>query len=63
MFAYGQTGSGKSYSMIGDEFNNGIVPIMTNEIFKKIKNNKNENKEFEVRLSMLEIYNEKVLDL
>ena len=60
MFAYGQTGSGKSYSMIGDEFNNGIVPIMTNEIFQKIKNNKNENKEYEVRLSMLEIYNEKV---
>jgi len=48
LFAYGQTGSGKSYSMIGYGPNRGIVPIICEEIFKKIKDNKDQNKEFEV---------------
>ena len=63
LFAYGQTGSGKSYSMVGYGANKGIVPISCEEIFTRIANNKDESMKFEVEVSMLEIYNEKVQDL
>jgi len=63
LFAYGQTGSGKSYSMVGYGANKGIIPISCDEIFKRIGENKQPDKSFEVQVSMLEIYNEKVQDL
>lgn len=63
LFAYGQTGSGKSYSMVGYGSNKGIVPISCDEIFKRIKENKDPNKSYEVSISMIEIYNEKIQDL
>ena len=63
LFAYGQTGSGKSYSMVGYGANKGIIPISCDEIFKRIGENKDKDKTFEVQVSMLEIYNEKVQDL
>lgn len=63
LFAYGQTGSGKSYSMIGYGPNRGIVPIISEEIFKLIKNQTTKKKWFEVNVSMQEIYNEKIQDL
>ena len=63
LFAYGQTGSGKSYSMVGYGANKGIVPISCEEIFKRIADNKEPSLHYEVEVSMLEIYNEKVQDL
>jgi len=63
LFAYGQTGSGKSYSMVGYGANKGIIPISCDEIFKRIGENNNPDKSYEVQVSMLEIYNEKVQDL
>ena len=63
LFAYGQTGSGKSYSMVGYGANKGIVPISCDEIFKRINQNQEKDKIYEVQVSMLEIYNEKVQDL
>lgn len=63
LFAYGQTGSGKSYSMIGYGPNKGIVPIISEEIFNIVKGQTSAKKWFEVNVSMLEIYNEKVQDL
>ena len=63
LFAYGQTGSGKSYSMVGYGANKGIVPISCEEIFKRISENKEPQIHYEVEVSMLEIYNEKVQDL
>ena len=63
LFAYGQTGSGKSYSMVGYGANKGIVPISCDQIFKRIEMNKEKDKIYEVQVSMLEIYNEKVQDL
>ncbi|XP_045105759.1 kinesin-like protein KIF28P [Portunus trituberculatus] len=62
LFAYGQTGSGKSWSLIGYGSNKGIVPLFCNDLFNGITQN-TEEKEFEVRFSMLEIYNEVVHDL
>ncbi|XP_061187944.1 kinesin-like protein KIF28P [Saccostrea echinata] len=66
LFAYGQTGSGKSYSMVGYGNNKGIVPIFCEELFKGVEGKKQtagENEEYQVTLSMLEIYNEQVRDL
>lgn len=64
LFAYGQTGSGKSFSMVGYGVNIGIVPIVANEMFKRVEASK-DNKEvnYQVQLTMLEIYNECVRDL
>ena len=63
LFAYGQTGSGKSYSMVGYGANKGIVPISCDEIFNRINQNVQPDKKYEIQVSMLEIYNEKVQDL
>jgi len=63
LFAYGQTGSGKSHSMIGYGTNRGIVPMATDEIFKRISANTDKDKTYEVMAMMCEIYNEKVQDL
>ena len=60
IMAYGQTGSGKSYSMIGYGANKGIVPISCNEIFERMSKNDNPNLTYEVQVSMLEIYNERI---
>lgn len=60
LFAYGQTGSGKSYSMVGYGEDRGIIPVASEEIFKRIDNNDDESTTFKVEASMLEIYMEKV---
>ena len=66
VFAYGQTGSGKTHTMQGTDIENielqGIVPRMVRTVFNKI-NNMSENIEFTVKVSMCEIYMEKIRDL
>jgi hypothetical protein len=50
--------------MVGYKPNKGIVPIICEEIFKRINENiHNVREEYEVSVSMLEIYNEKIQDL
>jgi kinesin family protein 13 len=49
--------------MVGYGANKGIVPISCNEIFRRIKETTTGEKTYEVCVSMLEIYNEKVQDL
>ncbi|KHJ80126.1 kinesin motor domain protein [Oesophagostomum dentatum] len=63
LFAYGQTGSGKSYSIVGFKNNKGIVPILCEELFKKIEEKKEKGGQYEVFISMFEIYCEKIRDL
>ncbi|XP_059504836.1 kinesin-like protein KIF28 [Stegostoma tigrinum] len=63
LLAYGQTGSGKSYTMIGYGPNRGIIPMTCDELFKTIHQNQEPNKQYQIYFSMLEIYNEKVVDL
>jgi pSer/pThr/pTyr-binding forkhead associated (FHA) protein len=63
LFAYGQTGSGKSYSMVGYGKNKGIIPIVCEEIFKRIESVNSKSLQCEVSASMLEIYNEQIQDL
>ncbi|QQP52763.1 Uncharacterized protein FKW44_005010, partial [Caligus rogercresseyi] len=62
-FAYGQTGSGKSWSIIGYGANKGIVPIFCERLFEGIKKQEGSGTSFEVKFSMLEIYNEVTRDL
>lgn len=49
--------------MIGYGGNKGVIPLVCNEIFTKIWDNQNATRSFEVKISMLEIYNEAVRDL
>lgn len=69
LFAYGQTGSGKTYSMegiIGDPQNRqheGLIPRMVRTIFDRILNEDDTEFEYTLRVSFVEIYNEKLRDL
>ncbi|KAK8021124.1 kinesin motor domain-containing protein [Apiospora arundinis] len=64
IFAYGQTGSGKSYSMMGYGKEHGIIPMICQDMFKRIsKMQEDKNLKCTVEVSYLEIYNERVRDL
>ena len=64
MFAYGQTGCGKTHTMSGlpepPELR-GIIPNAIEHVFEHIK--ANSDKQFLVRASYLELYNEEIRDL
>ncbi|KAG0044527.1 hypothetical protein BGZ83_010252 [Gryganskiella cystojenkinii] len=61
VFAYGQTSSGKTYTMSGTERQPGITPRAVEDVFKYIR--ENSEREFLLRVSYLEIYNESIRDL
>uniref|UniRef100_A0A8I5N9Q9 Centromere-associated protein E n=1 Tax=Papio anubis TaxID=9555 RepID=A0A8I5N9Q9_PAPAN len=61
IFAYGQTASGKTYTMMGSEDHLGVTPRAIHDIFQKIK--KFPDREFLLRVSYMEIYNETITDL
>jgi len=61
IFAYGQTGSGKTYTMEGSKDDPGISPLAIAELFNVIAGM--DNWSYQLTLSMLEIYNETILDL
>ncbi|KAI7898006.1 uncharacterized protein BX663DRAFT_526290 [Cokeromyces recurvatus] len=63
IFAYGQTGSGKSYSMIGYGEDKGIIPRTCLELFERISYLTDDTVKFQVEVSYIEIYNERVRDL
>ncbi|XP_058424770.1 centromere-associated protein E-like isoform X2 [Diceros bicornis minor] len=61
VFAYGQTASGKTYTMMGSKDYLGVIPRAIHDIFQKIK--KFPDREFLLRVSYMEIYNETITDL
>ncbi|XP_035881715.1 centromere-associated protein E isoform X6 [Phyllostomus discolor] len=61
IFAYGQTASGKTYTMMGSEDYLGVIPRAIHDIFQKIE--KFPDREFLLRVSYMEIYNETITDL
>jgi kinesin family protein 5 len=66
IFAYGQTSSGKTFTMQGvidDPLLEGIIPRIIRYIFERIEVLSDKNLQFVVRVSILEIYNEKIRDL
>ena len=65
ILAYGQTSSGKTFTMQGILLKKklrGIVPRLVDAIFEFIADSP-ENIEFVVKISMLEIYMERIRDL
>lgn len=72
IFVYGQTGSGKTYTMfgpdggcMGDKRLEGVVPRLTQEMFGKIKSRAKTHPDtkYQVLVSIVDIYLEKVRDL
>ncbi|KAJ6362016.1 hypothetical protein OIU77_030888 [Salix suchowensis] len=61
IFAYGVTSSGKTHTMHGDQRSPGIIPLAVKDAFSIIQ--ETPNREFLLRVSYLEIYNEIVNDL
>ncbi|XP_046871864.1 centromere-associated protein E isoform X2 [Hypomesus transpacificus] len=61
IFAYGQTSSGKTFTMMGSDLIPGVIPLAMEDVFQTIKNWP--KKEFLLRVSYMEIYNETVTDL
>ncbi|KAM9956047.1 hypothetical protein ACTFIW_002259 [Dictyostelium discoideum] len=62
IFAYGQTSSGKTFSMRGTESIPGIIKLSIKDIFKSIEDSILE-KDYLLKVSYLEIYNEEIKDL
>lgn len=61
VFAYGMTGTGKTFSMQGTATSPGVIPLAITDIFSFIR--ETPHREFLLRVSYLEIYNEKIHDL
>ncbi|XP_047333647.1 kinesin-like protein KIN-7K, chloroplastic [Impatiens glandulifera] len=61
IFAYGVTSSGKTHTMHGDQRSPGIIPLAVKDTFSIIQ--ETPNREFLLRVSYLEIYNEVINDL
>lgn len=62
IFAYGATGAGKTHTMIGDPENPGLMILTFEEVFNCTSRLSLE-RQYKVRLSYIEIYNEEVRDL
>lgn len=64
VFAYGMTGSGKTFTMTGTKEDPGLIPLSISYLFSKIMEQSGRGlKTYEVVVSYLEIYNEKIYDL
>lgn len=61
IFSYGQTGSGKTHTMTGSDEEPGILPLSISDIFQQISTDT--EREYLLRVSYLEIYNETLKDL
>ncbi|KZT73855.1 kinesin-domain-containing protein [Daedalea quercina L-15889] len=61
IFAYGQTASGKTFTLSGDEDQPGIIPRAMKDVFAYIR--RTPTREYLLRCSYLEIYNETIHDL
>ncbi|KAA3468090.1 kinesin-related protein 11 [Gossypium australe] len=69
VFAYGVTSSGKTHTMHGDQNAPGIIPLAIKDVFSIIQDTSGQDsystpgREFLLRVSYLEIYNEVINDL
>ncbi|KAK4340382.1 hypothetical protein RND71_041844 [Anisodus tanguticus] len=61
VFAYGVTSSGKTHTMHGDQTSPGIIPLAIKDVFSIIQDTP--GREYLLRVSYLEIYNEVINDL
>lgn len=63
LLAYGQTSSGKTYTMMGRQHDEGLIPLIVRDILRYKERLVGERINCEVRISYMEIYNELVKDL
>ena len=63
IFAYGATGTGKTYTMVGDGSNLGIMIRAIKDLFAIVDGMKTDDKNFNIKISYIEIYNEIIKDL
>ncbi|GAX77261.1 hypothetical protein CEUSTIGMA_g4707.t1 [Chlamydomonas eustigma] len=61
VFAYGQTSSGKTYTMRGGGTEAGLIPLAVRHVFHLIE--ASQDREYLIRVSYTELYNEEVNDL
>ncbi|KAG6853094.1 hypothetical protein C0991_006927 [Blastosporella zonata] len=61
IFAYGQTASGKTFTLSGNDSEPGIIPRAMRDVFAFIR--RTPEREYLLRCSYLEIYNEAIHDL
>ncbi|BEI80502.1 hypothetical protein CcaverHIS002_0110310 [Cutaneotrichosporon cavernicola] len=61
IFAYGQTASGKTFTLTGAPQSPGIIPLAIADLFQQIR--ASPDREFLLRASYLELYNETIIDL
>ncbi|MFS7946129.1 putative minus-end-directed kinesin ATPase [Helianthus anomalus] len=62
IFAYGQTGTGKTFTMEGTAENWGVNYRTLKELFR-VSNERSDIMKYQLFVSMLEVYNEKIKDL
>jgi kinesin family protein C2/C3 len=62
IFAYGQTGTGKTFTMEGTPENRGVNYRTLGELFRSSEERGGVMR-YELFVSMLEVYNEKIRDL
>ena len=63
IFAYGATGTGKTYTMVGDKSNLGIMIRAIKDLFALVEGLKSNERNFNIKISYIEIYNEIIKDL
>jgi hypothetical protein len=63
VFAYGQTNSGKTFTMEGDDAQQGVIPRVASQIMQHVKKQRGTSTEFTLTASYLEIYKEQLKDL
>ena len=63
IFAYGQTGSGKSYSIEGKDPEKGLLQMCLESVFEQKEENSKNGLATTIKVTYLEIYNEKLRDL
>ncbi|KAL1214469.1 Kinesin-like protein KIN-14Q [Cardamine amara subsp. amara] len=62
IFAYGQTGTGKTFTMEGTQHDRGVNYRTLENLFQIIKERENRYN-YEISVSVLEVYNEQIRDL
>ena len=67
IFAYGQTGAGKTFTMQGEGKKGsgqaGIIQLVASDLFRFMRMGPRSNRDYVVKVSYIEIYNERIRDL
>eukprot|EP00543_Licmophora_paradoxa_P000774 CAMPEP_0202454818 /NCGR_PEP_ID=MMETSP1360-20130828/12465_1 /ASSEMBLY_ACC=CAM_ASM_000848 /TAXON_ID=515479 /ORGANISM="Licmophora paradoxa, Strain CCMP2313" /LENGTH=704 /DNA_ID=CAMNT_0049074229 /DNA_START=92 /DNA_END=2203 /DNA_ORIENTATION=+ len=64
VFAYGMSATGKTFTMTGTLSTPGVIPLAVQDLFQYIQRGVDGvHREYLIRLSYLEIYNEQIIDL